>query len=147
MEDHNECIKWASKALEIDNECKKGYLRRAMSYFDKGDYDLAKKDLIMFQKLAKRDDNEKEVNLAKLWLNKIADKKQKQLDRQRELYGGFLDKQSKNNVSLYDDKENDDNDEKNDDGFCWKIIMFIPNLIMNCVDECTKYCRKKSKDD
>ena len=133
--------------MEIDNECKKAFIRRGLSYYDQSEYDLAKKDLIMFQKLAQKDDNDKEKNLAKRWMNKIQIAKQKELDKEKQIYGGFLDKKSKNNVSLYDDKKNDSDMNDDDNGICWKIVMFIPNLFVSCFDECTKYCRKKTKND
>lgn len=129
-------------ALEIDNENKKALIRRGLSYFDKYEYDLAKKDLITFQRLA---DDDKQVNLAKKYLNKIQNEKQKDLDKQKEIYGGFLYKSSRNNVSLYDDK-NEENEDNDDDDICWTIMMAIPNAIMACFNQCTKYCRKGKTD-
>eukprot|EP00483_Globobulimina_turgida_P012481 UN12504 len=60
LKEENECIKWSTKALEIDGGNMKALIRRGLSYFDQCNYDLAKNDMIKFQKLASSD---KEKNL------------------------------------------------------------------------------------
>ena len=145
LEQHNECIAWSTKALEIDNDCKKGLIRRALSYYNLGSYDLAKKDMLKFQELAL--DNEKESKMIRKYLNRLQIKKQKEAEKQKKIYGGFLDKKGKGKeFTLYDDKKIDGDNDGNDDGFLWRMVMAIPNGIMYVVNECTKYCRHKDKE-
>eukprot|EP01083_Nonionella_stella_P065252 170797_1 len=141
MKQHNDCITWCTKALDIDKESKKALIRRGLSYFDLNSYDLAKKDLTKFAKSAQ---DKKEKELIKKYLNKLNKAKQEERDKVKQIYGGFLDKKNKKNVSLYADKKNENN-EKNNESMCWKIMTAIPNGIMYVIDECTKYCTKNKK--
>jgi len=142
--DHNECIRWSSQAIdacESANPCKKGLIRRGLSHFDLGHYELAKKDFLNYQALT--DLNEKERKMVKLYLLKLQLKKQKDMQRQRKIYGGFLDKNNEKGkgFELYEDKkENNDNGNVND-GWLWWLVMWVPNGLMYFVNECTKFCR------
>ena len=110
-----------------------------------GQFDEAKLDMIAFQKLAT---DEKERKLVRKYLNKIQAAKQRALEREKQLYGGFLDKKSAKRVSLYDDKEKEGGHTNEDGGgFWWSMLMAIPNFVMEMVSECTRYCRKKDKSD
>eukprot|EP01084_Bolivina_argentea_P174260 301872_1 len=137
MKDNDECIKWTNKALEINDTNKKALIRRALSYLDNGNYNKSKLDMIKFQKLAT---GNKEKKLIKSLLGKIKMAKQRDLEKERQIYGGFLDKKR---MSLYDDKKINKNEE---DTFLWKMIMVVPNGIMYAFNQCTKYCRKNKND-
>eukprot|EP01084_Bolivina_argentea_P280472 479663_1 len=141
LKDNNECIKWCTKALKINDKNKKALIRRALSYYDLTNYKLAKNDMIKFHKLA---NDEKERDLIKKYLDKIQIAKQKQKDKEKKIYGGFLVKKSKKNLSLYEDKTITKN--KDNDSFVWKIILAIPNGIVYVFNGCTKYCRKNKND-
>ena len=144
IRDYGQSIEFATKALDIDGECKKGLIRRGLSLFEMGQFEEAKLDMIAFQKLAV---DEKERKLVRKYLNKIQAAKQRALEREKQLYGGFLDKKSAKRVSLYDDKEKEGGKPKDEEGFWWSMLMAIPNFVMEMVSECTRYCRKKDKSD
>lgn len=124
----------------------KGYIRRGICLFHIGEYDGAKKDIKQFIKLSENDIKQKKIGNE--WLNKIINKQKMEYEKQKEIYGNFLNKKNEKgkNINLYDDKE----DINNDKGWIKLIVdgikdifIVIPEAFISVFNECTQLCRKK----